>query len=91
MFLKYKYKEDSLVIVGEELLLGFWSNFNGITIEIIPEIINGKPVYGLEMVDEKGEPLQIYVNPDGIRMRLSNGEFLEKTYHPEEALERLMN
>ena len=43
----------------------------------------------MEMVDENGEPLQIYVSPDGVRMRLSNGKFLEKTYQPEEALERL--
>ncbi len=41
------------------------------------------------MDDEYVEPLQIFVSPDGVRMRLSNGEFLEKTYQPEEALERL--
>ena len=57
--------------------------------EIVPETLEGEPVYGLEMLDENGEPLQIYVNPDGVRMRLSNGQFLEKTYQPDEALKRI--
>ena len=57
--------------------------------EIVPENLDGEPVYGLEMLDENGEPLQIYVNPDGVRMRLSNGQFLEKTYPPDEALKRV--
>jgi hypothetical protein len=57
--------------------------------EIVPETLDGEPVYGLEMLDENGEPLQIYVNPDGVRMRLSNGQFLEKTYQPDEVLKRI--
>jgi len=57
--------------------------------EIIPDILLGEPVYAMEMLDENGEPFQIYANPDGVRMRQSNGQFLEKTYQPDEALKQI--
>ena len=70
-------------------LLREWSGEVPEDAEIVPETLDGEPVYGMEMLDENGEPLQIYVNPDGVRMRLSNGQFLNKTYQPDEALKRI--
>ncbi len=69
-------------------LLRDWSGEIPEDAKIIPETLNGEPVYTLEMLDENGEPIQVYMSGDGVRLRLSNGSFLEKEYRRDEALKR---
>jgi predicted lactoylglutathione lyase len=56
---------------------------------IVPETLDGEPVYALEVESADGETVQLYTNAEGVRMRMSNGQFLEESLSPAEARSRL--
>ena len=58
-------------------------------VKVIPDILDGEATYALEMLDEKGEPMKVYMTEDGVMMRLSNGDFLDKPLTPEEATQKI--
>ena len=41
------------------------------------------------MLDEKGNPMKVYMTEDGVMMRLSNGDFLDKPLTAEEATQKI--
>jgi len=47
-------------------------------LNIVPEILNGKSTYALEILDENGEPLKVYMTDEGAVLKLSNGKLLDK-------------
>jgi len=56
---------------------------------VVPDLVDGKPTYALESVTAEGEPVRMYVDGDGVRLRLSNGQFLPDKLSPEAAHKRL--
>ena len=58
-------------------------------VKIIPDILDGEATYALEMLDEKGHPMKVYMTEDGVMMRLSNGELLDKSITAEEASQKI--
>ena len=58
-------------------------------IKLIPDILDGKSTYALEMLDKNGDPLQVYLTEEGVVMRLSNGELLKKALTPKEAAQKI--
>ena len=47
-------------------------------VRLIPDILDGKSTYALEMLDENGDPMQVYMTEEGVLLRLSNGQLLDK-------------
>ncbi len=58
-------------------------------VKVIPDILDGEATYALEMLDEKGYPLKVYMTEDGVMMRLSNGDLLDKPLSAEEASQKI--
>ena len=58
-------------------------------VKVIPDILDGEATYALEMLDEKGNPMKVYMTEDGVMMRLSNGELLDKPLTAEEASQKI--
>ena len=58
-------------------------------VKVIPDILDGEATYALEMLDEKGTPMKVYMTEDGVMMRLSNGELLDKPITAEEASQKI--
>ena len=58
-------------------------------VKVIPDILDGEATYALEMLDEKGNPMKVYMTEDGVMMRLSNGELLDKPITAEEASQKI--
>ncbi|HHZ77546.1 MAG TPA: hypothetical protein EYN57_01045 [Candidatus Lambdaproteobacteria bacterium] len=58
-------------------------------IKVIPDILDGKSTYALEMLDENGDPLQVYMTEEGVLLRLSNGKLLDKPLTPQEATQKI--
>ena len=58
-------------------------------VKVIPDILDGEATYALEMLDEKGNPMKVYMTEDGVMMRLSNGDFLDKPLTAEEATQKI--
>ncbi len=56
---------------------------------IVPENLNGESVYALEVQSSEGETVQLYQNAEGVRLRMSNGEFLDEVLTPEQVNARL--
>ncbi len=56
---------------------------------IVPETLDGESVYALEVQSSEGETVQLYLNAEGVRLRMSNGEFLDETLSPEQVNARL--
>ncbi len=48
-------------------------------LKIVPDLLDGKPTYALEMLDANGDPMQVYMTEEGVLLRLSNGKLLDKT------------
>ena len=57
--------------------------------KVFPDILDGDATYALEMLDEKGNPMKVYMTEDGVMMRLSNGNFLDKPLTAEEATQKI--
>ena len=57
-------------------------------VKVIPDILDGKPTYALEMLDENGDLMQVYMTEEGVLLRLSNGKLLDKPLTPEEATQK---
>ena len=58
-------------------------------IKVIPDILDGKSTYALEILDENGDPMKVYMTEEGVLLRLSNGKLLDKTLTPQEATLRI--
>jgi len=58
-------------------------------VKLIPDFLDGKPTYALEMLDENGDPLQVYMTEEGVLLRLSNGQLLDKPLTPTEAAQKI--
>lgn len=58
-------------------------------VRVIPDMLDGEATYALEMLDEKGLPMQVYMTEDGVVMRLSNGELLDKPLTPDQAARKI--
>ncbi len=58
-------------------------------VKVIPDILDGEATYALEMLDETGNPMKVYMTEDGVMMQLSNGEFLDKPLTAEEASQKI--
>ena len=58
-------------------------------IKVIPDILDGKSTYALEMLDENGDPLKAYMTEEGVLLRLSNGQLLDKPLTPREAAHKI--
>jgi len=58
-------------------------------IKVIPDILDGKSTYALEMLDENGDPLKAYMTEEGVLLRLSNGKLLDKPLTPHEAAQKI--
>ena len=58
-------------------------------IKVVPDILNGKSTYALEMLDENGNPLKAYMTEEGVLLRLSNGQILDKPLTPNEAAQKI--
>ena len=58
-------------------------------VKVIPDLLDGEVTYALEMLDEKGNPMKVYMTEDGVMMRLSNGELLDKPLSAEEASRKI--
>jgi hypothetical protein len=56
---------------------------------VVPDLVDGEPTYALESVTADGEPIRIYVDGEGVRLRLSNGQFMPQKLSPKAARERL--
>ena len=52
-------------------------------------MLDGEATYALEMLDDKGNPMKVYMTEDGVMMRLSNGELLDKPITTEEASQKI--
>ena len=59
------------------------------TANLIPDFLDGEPTYALEMLDENGNPMQVYMTEEGVLLRLSNGQLLEKPLTPKEAFKKI--
>ena len=57
-------------------------------VKVIPDILDGKSTYALEMLDENGDLMQVYMTEEGVLLRLSNGKLLDKPLTPEEATQK---
>jgi len=57
-------------------------------VKVIPDILHGEPTYALEMLDENGDLMQVYMTEEGVLLRLSNGKLLDKPLTPEEATQK---
>ena len=58
-------------------------------VKVIPDLLDGEATYALEMLDQKGNPMKVYMTEDGVMMRLSNGELLDKPITTEEASQKI--
>ena len=58
-------------------------------VKVIPDVLDGEATYALEMLDDKGNPMKVYMTEDGVMMRLSNGELLDKPLTAEEASQKI--
>ena len=58
-------------------------------VKVIPDFLDGEATYALEMLDEKGNPMKVYMTEDGVMMRLSNGELLDKPLTADEASQKI--
>lgn len=56
---------------------------------VVPDLVDGEPTYALESMTADGEPIRIYVDGEGVRLRLSNGQFMPQKLSPKAARERL--
>lgn len=56
---------------------------------VVPDLVDGEPTYALESVTAEGEPVRMYVDGEGVRLRLSNGQFMQQKLTPEAARKRL--
>jgi hypothetical protein len=56
---------------------------------VVPDLVDGEPTYALESVTAKGEPVRMYVDGEGVRLRLSNGQFMPQKLSPQAARKRL--
>ena len=41
------------------------------------------------MLDENGDPMQVYMTEEGVLLRLSNGQLLDKPLTPTEAAQKI--
>jgi len=58
---------------------------------IVPDILNSKSTYALEMLDENGDPLKVYMTDEGAVLKLSNGKLLDKPLSPKEVSKKISN
>ena len=58
-------------------------------VKVIPDLLDGEATYALEMLDEKGNPMKVYMTENGVMLRLSNGELLDRTLNAEEASQKI--
>ena len=58
-------------------------------LSIIPDVLEGKSTYSMEMLDENGDPLKVYMTDEGIVLRLSNGQLLDKPLSIAEASKKI--
>ena len=58
-------------------------------LRIVPDVLDGKSTYAMEMLDENGDPLKVYMSDEGIVLRLNNGKILDKPLSVEEASKKI--
>ena len=58
-------------------------------VRLIPDFLDGKSTYALEMLDENGDTMQVYMTEEGVLLRLSNGKLLDKPLTPTEAAQKI--
>ena len=58
-------------------------------VKLIPDFLDGKSTYALEMLDKNGDPMQVYMTEEGVLLRLSNGQLLDKPLTPTEAAQKI--
>ncbi len=58
-------------------------------VKVIPDMLDGEATYALEILDERGNPMKVYMTEDGVMMRLSNGELLDKPITTEEVSKKI--
>ena len=58
---------------------------------IVPDIFDGKSTYALEMIDENGDPLKVYMTDEGAVIKLGNGKLLDKPLKPQEVSQKISN
>ncbi len=58
-------------------------------VRLIPDFLDGKSTYALEMLNENGDPMQVYMTEEGVLLRLSNGQLLDKPLTPTETAQKI--
>ena len=58
-------------------------------VKVVPDVLDGESTYALEMLDENGDPLKAYMSEEGVLLRLSNGQLLDKPLTPYEAAQKI--
>jgi hypothetical protein len=58
-------------------------------VRLIPDFLDGKSTYALEMLDDNGDPIKVYMTEEGVLLRLNNGQLLDKPLTPTEAAQKI--
>ena len=58
-------------------------------VKVVPDVLDGESTYALEMLDKNGDPLKAYMSEEGVLLRLSNGQLLDKPLTPYEAAQKI--
>ena len=87
--LKKKLAELERQYKGIESLWEKMENNAPEDLRIVPDVLDGKSTYAMEMLDENGDPLKVYMTDEGIVLRLSNGKLLDKPLSIAEASKKI--
>ncbi|MED5241603.1 MAG: hypothetical protein VYE65_04270 [SAR324 cluster bacterium] len=87
--LKKKLKQLKQKYMGVESLWKQMGDKTPENVKVVPDVLDGESTYALEMLDENGDPLKAYMSEEGVLLRLSNGQLLDKPLTPYEAAQKI--
>lgn len=87
--LKKKLKQLKQKYKGVESLWKQMGDKTPENVKVVPDVLDGESTYALEMLDENGDPLKAYMSEEGVLLRLSNGQLLDKPLTPYEAAQKI--
>ena len=87
--LKKKLKQLKQKYTGVESLWKQMGDKTPENVKVVPDVLDGESTYALEMLDENGDPLKAYMSEEGVLLRLSNGQLLDKPLTPYEAAQKI--
>jgi len=87
--LKKKLAELERQYKGIESLWEKMGNNAPEDLRIVPDVLDGKSTFAMEMLDENGDPLKVYMTDEGIVLRLNNGKLLDKPLSIAEASKKI--